>query len=536
MLENGVLLDGIDIGIDERDASYRGAVATRDLLPGDVVVEVPAASVITARGDERSGARGIAPLRNTNTAAMRYAMRREMGMSAPRVRREALVRELAYWMLESMEDRGGGGEKTSDGSVDFVGYVRFLLARSTVEHIVESSPVFFPKEIYRHSSIDTLMRRSSRPREVPSMLRRCCAIFVNEMRRRDAAARGDAGDAGDADARLQKRRRSNNRSLIAPAVAKTVSAGAAVGALGDAEFYELVYKLATALVAGYSFSLGEGGRYQSMVPAFDVLNHTDDAECHVALRHDDARDVLQMVMRRPCRRGEEVFNCYGDLSSSELLWRYAFVPSPILADGGFRSRHDAVMLDVGLYYRRTHGMDGDGDGQLLNRLRHVRYANDAEKIDWVFRVGRSGMPLPQLLETVRIVFLPAARRGDHATAEDVPRVLEVIRSIATWQLRRIGKALEKIGAFVATDAAAGGQGGGGIDANCRRKRAHVNGEPQRGRPSNANSRPRWNKRMCTLIEAAALVEVLCLERLVHRCDPEKSDLISHHRILRGSTL
>ena len=103
---------------------------------------------------------------------------------------------------------------------------------------------------------------------------------------------------------------------------------------------------ATALVAGFSFTLGEdddsvddddddddsnsqvstgGDTVQAMVPFWDMLNHVEPESSSVRLNHDEDANTLQMIAIRPHAKGEEVFNTYGAAGDAELLRRYGFV-------------------------------------------------------------------------------------------------------------------------------------------------------------------------------------------------------------------
>jgi SET domain-containing protein 6 len=98
-----------------------------------------------------------------------------------------------------------------------------------------------------------------------------------------------------------------------------------------------LYRWATAVVASYSFVLGDD-RYQALVPAWDALNHVSGRRnVRLAHEHEDDEDEdggggggvrggrLRMVATRPIAKGEEVVNRYGPLSTSELLRGYGFV-------------------------------------------------------------------------------------------------------------------------------------------------------------------------------------------------------------------
>jgi hypothetical protein len=95
---------------------------------------------------------------------------------------------------------------------------------------------------------------------------------------------------------------------------------------------------ATALVAAYAFTLGEGAsRCQAMVPFWDALNHAHPKLASVRLRHNAAAGRLEMICRRRHACGDQVWNSYGPLGQSELLRRYGFT-----APG--QNPHDALAL------------------------------------------------------------------------------------------------------------------------------------------------------------------------------------------------
>lgn len=65
----------------------------------------------------------------------------------------------------------------------------------------------------------------------------------------------------------------------------------------------------------------EGKTMLGMVPMADILNA--DAEFNAHINH--AEDALTAVSLRSIRKGEEILNFYGPLSSAELLRRYGYV-------------------------------------------------------------------------------------------------------------------------------------------------------------------------------------------------------------------
>jgi SET domain-containing protein 6 len=113
-----------------------------------------------------------------------------------------------------------------------------------------------------------------------------------------------------------------------------------------------LYRWATAIVASYSFVLGDD-RYQALVPVWDALNHVS-GRVNVRLAHDKGGGgVLRMVATRAIAPGEEVVNRYGPLSTSELLRGYGFV------ERGNPHAHAQVPAQFAL--RAAAGARGDED-------------------------------------------------------------------------------------------------------------------------------------------------------------------------------
>ncbi|KAK4195029.1 hypothetical protein QBC40DRAFT_289718 [Triangularia verruculosa] len=81
----------------------------------------------------------------------------------------------------------------------------------------------------------------------------------------------------------------------------------------------------------------EGKTMLGMVPMADILNA--DAEFNAHINH--AENALTAVSLRPIKKGEEILNFYGPLSSAELLRRYGYVTEK-------HARWDVVELPWGL--------------------------------------------------------------------------------------------------------------------------------------------------------------------------------------------
>ena len=75
-----------------------------------------------------------------------------------------------------------------------------------------------------------------------------------------------------------------------------LASGLSVEALRELHF------AATAMVAGYSFTLGDD-EIQAMVPFWDMLNHAPPCEASVRLHHDQKNGCLQMITVRGVKEG-----------------------------------------------------------------------------------------------------------------------------------------------------------------------------------------------------------------------------------------
>ena len=100
-----------------------------------------------------------------------------------------------------------------------------------------------------------------------------------------------------------------------------------------------LYRDAVNIVASYSFTLGEDEtETQALVPFWDMLNHAHPALASVKLSHDASTNRLNMIAVRDIRKGDEIFNTYGELSDGELLRRYGFLPT------SSRNPHNSVTI------------------------------------------------------------------------------------------------------------------------------------------------------------------------------------------------
>lgn len=300
MKKKGVKLNGVSIG--RFPHTGRGCVATRDIKEGDVLVEVPEAAIITADGSV------------AGSALVAFGLGGEALLHeySPRLEREALV-------LAVMAEMSRGEES------EFAPYLAALpTLRATHSPLGWSGAEL--SELEGTSALNRMTSAEDESLELPSMTadhwKHVARPFLQRnpefARMPGAGADDDDHDDEDDDAAEENARR--------------------------------MYLHATALVAGFSFTLGEdddsvedadaaaaadddsdsqvstgGDTVQAMVPFWDMLNHVEPESSSVRLDHDEDANTLRMIAIRPHAKGEEVFNTYGAAGDAELLRRYGFV-------------------------------------------------------------------------------------------------------------------------------------------------------------------------------------------------------------------
>ncbi|CEF98036.1 SET domain [Ostreococcus tauri] len=153
---------------------------------------------------------------------------------------------------------------------------------------------------------------------------------------------------------------------------------------------------ATAMVAGYSFTLGDD-EIQGMVPFWDMLNHAPPCAASVRLNHDPKRG-LQMITVREVKKGEEVFNTYGPLRNAELLRRYGFVLA--------RNPHGGTTVGLDEVIEAAMMANPDLYEELPLRLAWLESRGLAdEELSTRFFVHQTGRPSHELLITMRALIL-----------------------------------------------------------------------------------------------------------------------------------
>lgn len=84
-----------------------------------------------------------------------------------------------------------------------------------------------------------------------------------------------------------------------------------------------LYFYSGSLVSSYSF-MDEDGTIL-IVPLADILNHKTG---HNNARLFMEKDRLQMVCVKDIPSGEQIYNTYGDIGNSELLFKYGYLDDP----------------------------------------------------------------------------------------------------------------------------------------------------------------------------------------------------------------
>ena len=225
-------------------------------------------------------------------------MRNELKSTVPRIRREDLVVKMCSIMNDiDIKDTSQYDEHKSEF---FIPYIKHnLLSKRNVDELVTSSPIFWPTALLKNTSIDFMMAESVKVREVPSLFWEkkdhdeesaflkaeypcccmgCCGRFVEEMKKS-----------------LRHRRRSGFMLNVVQRILQLIGVDE-TGQIDAEMYYKIMYRIAVVMVAGYSFGLGEKGKFLSMVPFFDMLNHVDEADSHVVIRHKEREDVLQVIL------------------------------------------------------------------------------------------------------------------------------------------------------------------------------------------------------------------------------------------------
>ncbi|KAG7248674.1 hypothetical protein CRUP_004467, partial [Coryphaenoides rupestris] len=116
-----------------------------------------------------------------------------------------------------------------------------------------------------------------------------------------------------------------------------------------------------------------------MVPMADMLNHVSNHNANL----EYTPECLKMVCVRPIRKGQEVFNTYGQMANWQLLHMYGFTePYP-------SNCNDTADIPLAnLYTAATQGIQSDHDRQLVEEKRALILEMMGEKATIIF--GKQG--------------------------------------------------------------------------------------------------------------------------------------------------
>ncbi|XP_056455121.1 N-lysine methyltransferase setd6 [Gadus chalcogrammus] len=115
-----------------------------------------------------------------------------------------------------------------------------------------------------------------------------------------------------------------------------------------------------------------------MVPMADMLNHVSNHNAHL----EYTPEFLKMICVRPIRKGQEVFNTYGQMANWQLLHMYGFTePYP----SNCNETADIPMAN--LYKVAAQGVQSDLDRQLVEEKRAL-ILKMGEKVAFIF--GKQG--------------------------------------------------------------------------------------------------------------------------------------------------
>jgi len=299
--------------------SGRSVIATEPISEGDVVVEVKDAAVLMA--ESSCIADDLARARLTKDAQQRAGGGGDddddaddaddnpaSSPSSSSSSSDALL-EVQALILALMAEKLRGADSPWHAYIDF-------FPASARE--LGGMPLFWSRRQRRRlrgtAAADKTRGRLQHPADAPTRVgelwRDVALPFVLEGSPRLRRMLGLGDDAEEEEEEEQPGAPPSSSSLPLPMAARVRAA-------------RRLYRWATAVVASYSFVLGDD-RYQALVPAWDALNHVSGRR-NVRLAHDAASGALRMVATRAIAAGEEVVNRYGPLSTSELLRGYGFV-------------------------------------------------------------------------------------------------------------------------------------------------------------------------------------------------------------------
>lgn len=142
------------------------------------------------------------------------------------------------------------------------------------------------------------------------------------------------------------------------------------------------------LIMAYGFDVSVTGddddAFKAMVPLADMLNsHTVLGNARLEMP-ENIDGVLEMVASKDIKKGEQVYNVYGDLSNGELLRRYGYVEA-----GG--TEYDMAEVSMEALIKSVAKVEGLKVEQIEERVEELQ-EYDEELLDDGYDVVYPGMP------------------------------------------------------------------------------------------------------------------------------------------------
>ncbi|KAI5617283.1 N-lysine methyltransferase setd6 [Silurus asotus] len=171
--------------------------------------------------------------------------------------------------------------------------------------------------------------------------------------------------------------------------------------LWDPQHHTLeLYQSLVAFVMAYSFQEPDEDEDEDpnppmMVPMADMLNHVSDHNANL----EYTPECLKMVSVRPIRKGEEIFNMYGQMANWQLLHMYGFTePFP----GNTNDTADVQMTTV--YNAAVQATKNEAERSLLAQKWKMLGDMDVVRDKGVFVFGKNGsLTDTELYMTLKVI-------------------------------------------------------------------------------------------------------------------------------------
>ncbi|KAK9468421.1 hypothetical protein V1512DRAFT_289910 [Lipomyces arxii] len=148
----------------------------------------------------------------------------------------------------------------------------------------------------------------------------------------------------------------------------------------------------------------DGAYLKAMVPLADMLNGDSDLN-NAKLFY--SKENLEMRAIKPIKKGEQVYNTYGDLPNSDLLRRYGYVRFG-------KTKNDVVEIETKMVVESVqHGLSETNLQKRIDYMVEIDEEEDEEILDDFIQVPISSSAIPKsaLLLTYILMLNPTAFRN-----------------------------------------------------------------------------------------------------------------------------